>query len=115
MKYQHINTLEVKTYKEIRELNKHISYPKMGHPILGDTWKLVEETPIPSYDDTVYRLEEGPIIDFKTTWKLIELSVSEKKEKQDNKKRKDDEIEWREYENARKQAWIANGKPKYGV
>jgi len=76
-KYQNITTKEIKTYSEVRELSKNVSYPKSGGELLGKEWKLIKETPTPAYNELTEKVVEGEPQGFKQTWVVVPLPQSE--------------------------------------
>lgn len=111
MKYQNINTNEIKTYSEIRKLTPNVSYPR-NSDTMGE-WKKIASTPQPNYNPDTHKLEELEPVKARQVWRVVPLSQAEK----DTKKSELDEHDWisykKEKDNAEKQAWLDAGKPAY--
>lgn len=85
MNYQNINNQAVRTYAEIKTLNRHISYPKAGTAMLGDEWKLIAITDKPVFDELTQGVIEIAPVNFTQTWEVYTLTAQESQVKLDKK------------------------------
>jgi len=117
MNYQHITTKEVKAHQEIKRINRNTSYPRAGADMLGEEWKLIVNSPLPSTNEDSEGVREIAPVDYVQTWEVYDLTQAEIDDSKEKKEEKQTNKGWQAYlraeEQAKKQQWIADGKPIY--
>ena len=117
MNYQHITTKEVKTYSQIKQLNKNVSYPMPGAETLGVVWKLVAETPKPVYNEATEGVREIAPVAYAQVWEVYALTQPEIDAIQAETTLRTRGAKWRKYQEDKlaheKSLWIAAGRPTF--
>ena len=77
MNYENINTGELKTYQEIRATYPSISLPQDGTALIYGEWRLISDSPQPTYDKYTQSVREIAPVNYTQTWEIYPLEQSE--------------------------------------